>query len=112
MSNYTKLGFGDLCQADEQEDTRPQCSHCNNHHNGSFQFQEWCSPRCSILGNLGQMSYWVNEFTKKFSSYEAVIKGLTELGWFDGVSESSTNRWLNAIWARMESGQEWNQTKT
>ena len=88
---------------DQVEDTRPQCNHCNNRHDGSYIYKAWCSPRCSILFNVGQMSYWVREFINEFGSYEKVIRGLTELGWFDGVSESSTNRWLNAIWARMES---------
>jgi len=87
--------------ADEPEDTRPICSHCNKHHDGSH-YQEWCSPRCEILAHLGQMSYFVNEFTTKFSSYESVIRVLTVTGWFDGVSDSSTDRWLRVIWARME----------
>lgn len=45
MNGYTKLGYGD-CTPEYQEDTRPQCEHCNNHHDGDG---DYCSEQCYQL---------------------------------------------------------------
>ena len=95
-------GFGDMCGQDEPEDTRPVCSHCGKHHDGSYRYEEWCSPRCAILGDLGGLKRKVVELINRDMSYEYVIYKLTFYGWFDGVSDFGTDRWLRDIRARME----------
>ena len=102
MSRYISGGFGDMCQADEPEDMRPVCKHCGERHDGSYSYHDWCSPRCAILDNIGSFKRQVLRLISRGMNYEHVIYQLTFYDWFEGVSELSTDRWLRAIWARMD----------
>ena len=102
MNRYTEQGTGDMCREDEPEDTRPVCGHCNEHHDGSYHNDKFCTPRCAILGDIGGFKRHILKLIDRGMSFEHVIYQMTFYDWFEGVSESSTERWLRAIWLRIE----------
>lgn len=100
MARYTPYGTGDICQ-DDKEDNRPICIHCGEKFT---HIDTWitCSSRCSILESIGEMKAFIMVLLDGHSDYERTVKHLVLQRWFDGVSEYSVDRWLRAIWARME----------
>jgi len=86
MTRYTQQGFGDMCQADEPEDTRPVCAHCV------------ISAMCAHGEVKKQILLWFN-----IGYTPERIKTLMHThGWFAQMTDSTVNRWKAAISARYE----------
>ena len=103
MANVDSMREQWLNPIDEPEDLRPICKYCGCIHSGTYRYEDWCTPRCSILDSLGEMSRQIRFLIDAFNwSFEEVVKSLIDYGWFEGVSDYSTDRWLRAIWNRLK----------
>ena len=102
MAEYTQLGLGDLCQADEPEDTRPQCPRCNERHDDGATH---CSLRCWHLDNISEVKDQILCWLKAGIDDKRIIRMLSigdDDSWFCGMTDSTVRRWEVAIAARYE----------
>lgn len=90
---YTSIGFGDATP-DYREDTRPQCEHCNNHHDGD---SDYCSQRCWHLDNIGEYKYQILLWKRLNMSEQRIIEKMDMYDWFESMTDSSVNRFKRAI---------------
>jgi hypothetical protein len=98
MSKYTKLGFGD-CTPSYLEDDRPQCEHCNNHHDNDG---EYCSHRCWYLDRVGEYKAQIFLWVELGMNDESIIETMGKYGWFESMTDSSVGRFKRAIHALFE----------
>ena len=99
MSKYTKLGVGDATP-DYKEDARPQCEHCNNHHDKVG--DNYCSHRCWHLDNIGEYKYQILLWKRLNMSEQRIIETMEKYGWLESMTDSSVSRFKRAIHALFE----------
>ena len=99
---YTQMGSGDMCQADDPEDTRLACEHCLSRFTPSNGFDEHCGYSCWHLDNLGKVKSEILKWLEKSMSDIETISLLKRYGWFSGMTDSTVNRWKRAISTRYE----------
>ena len=100
---YTQMGFGDMCQADEQEDNRPVCLHCGNHFDAKNGIEdEYCSANCWHLDNIGEVKKQVNCWLNIGYTSSQIISFMYLHLYFVGMTDSTVNRWKRAITTRYE----------
>lgn len=95
---YTELGFGDRTPK-YPEDTRPQCEHCNKHHDSNG---DYCSHRCWYLDNVGEYKAQILLWIELGMSEQAIIETMEKYEWFESMTDSSVGRFKRAIRALFE----------
>ena len=95
-------GFGDMCQADEPEDTRPVCSHCREHFTQSGDLDNYCNGVCWHLDNIGGVKAQILLWFKLGETATGIILNMRKFQWFDDMTDSTFYRWKRAIYTRYE----------
>ena len=96
---YASLGFGDATP-DYPEDTRPQCEHCNEHHDNEG---DYCSHRCWYLsGNIGEYRDQILMWKRFGMNEQSIVEAMEKYDWFESMKDSSVNRFKRAIHALFE----------
>jgi transposase-like protein len=83
-------------------DSRPVCSHCGKHFTpASGESDEYCGIACWHLDSIGEVKAQILCWIDQGMDYEKIIQVMDKYLWFEGMTDSTVERFRRAIMNKM-----------